>query len=473
MKASESKNLLPRPPIVAVVGHVDHGKTSLLDYIRKTNLVSREAGGITQSTGAYEIGHDGKKITFIDTPGHEAFSKMRERGAKAADVAILVVAADEGVKPQTVEAIKILRESETPFIVAITKTDKPNANVDKVKNELLSNEVLLEGLGGDVSWQAISSKTGEGIGDLLNLVLLMGEVLDLKFDKDAPASGFVIESLKDMRRGVVAHLVVVDGTLRIGDEIKTASSLGKIKVLENFLGKNIKELLPSSPASVMGFESLPLVGEEFFVGERSTESPEAVPHSKEIVTEEVEDNKIKAVLKADTSGSLEVLNQVLGHLVNVKDMSVGDVTDGDVKLAVSSGSAIVAFQVKVNKAAESLAKAHDVKIFTSDIIYKLVESLDEYAKILSGPVFSGELEVLRLFTEEGRRQVVGGRVITGAVKTGSEFSLERNSNILSQGRILNVQENKKDIIEAKEGEECGLLVELETRVRAGDKIKVV
>ncbi len=471
MKETPSKNLLPRPPIVVVVGHVDHGKTSLLDYIRDTNVVAKEAGAITQSTGAYEILHDGKRITFIDTPGHEAFSKMRERGAKAADVAILVVAADEGVKPQTLEALNILKSSETPFIVAITKIDKPNANVEKVRNELLSNGVLLEGFGGDVSWQAVSSKTGDGINELLNLILLMGEVLGLKFDPEAQAKGFVIESLKENRRGVAAYLILLDGTLNEGDEIRTPSASGKVKVLENFIGKKVKELTPSSPASVFGFESLPLAGEEFFVGELSNKT--VTTEKEELVEVPIEENRVKAVLKADTSGSLEVLNQVIGHLVKVTDMSVGGITDGDVKLAVSSGSIVAGFGVKANKAAESVAKAQSVKIFTSDIIYKLVEAIEAYTKAEAGPVFSGELEILRVFGTEGKRQIVGGRVTAGVIKTGSEINIQRGESISGVGRIINVQEKRIDVSEAKENSECGLLVDSETKIRVGDKIKAL
>ncbi len=472
MKETPSKNLLPRPPIVVVVGHVDHGKTSLLDYIRDTNVVAKEAGAITQSTGAYEILHDGKRITFIDTPGHEAFSKMRERGARAADIAILVIAADEGIKPQTLEALKILKGYETPFVVAITKIDKPNANIEKVKNELLSNGVLLEGYGGDVSWQAVSSKTGEGVNELLNLILLMGEVLGLKFDPKAHAFGFVIESLKESRRGVLAHLILMNGTLKEGDEIKTRSASGKIKVLENFLGKKVKELSPSSPASVLGFESLPSAGEEFSVGEALV-AELALPVAKEMAEEATEDNKVGAILKADTSGSLEVLSQVINHLVKVTDMSVGDITDGDVKLAVSSRSVVVGFRVKANKAAESVAKAQNVKIFTSDIIYKLVEAIEEYNKAVSGPAFFGELEILKVFGAEGKRQIVGGQVTSGIIKTGSEINIERGETISGVGRVINLQENKRDVSEVKENSECGLLVESETKIRVGDKIKAL
>jgi len=476
MRETSLKSLLPRPPIVVVVGHVDHGKTSLLDYIRKTNVVGREAGSITQSTGAYEIKHPptggGKYITFIDTPGHEAFSRMRERGAKVADIAILVVAADEGIKPQTLEALNILKNSKTPFVVAITKIDKPNANVEKVKNELLANGVLLEGYGGDISWQAISSKTGAGIDELLNFILLMGEVLDLKYDPHAPAKGFIIESLKDMRRGIIARLVLRDGVLHAGDELKTVSASGRIKILENFLGEKVSKLIPSAPASVVGFESIPLVGEEFYAGELPSLKI-IVPGKEEIEKEINEEGKINAILKADTSGSLEVLKQVIEHLINLKSISVGDITDGDVKLAVSSQSIIIGFRIKANKAAESLAKAHGIKMFVSDIIYKLVESIEIYNKEQLGPVFSGELDVLKVFGEESKRQIIGGRVAFGFIRTGSEIHIERNDSSLGVGRILNLQERKTDVSEVKEGTECGLLILSETKIRAGDKIKTL
>ena len=251
MDSKVNNKSVSRPPIVVVVGNVDHGKTSLLDYIRKTNVVSKEAGGITQSTGGYEIEHNGKKITFIDTPGHEAFSKMRERGAKVADIAILVVAGDDGFKPQTTEALDILKATETPFLVAITKADKPGFNLEKVKADLMTNGIFLEGHGGDTSWQAVSSKDGQGVNELLDLILLMGEVLDLQYDPEAPATGFVLESLKDMKKGVVAYLILKNGTLKEGDEIATPSARGKIKTLDNFLGERTKSLVPSAPASIL------------------------------------------------------------------------------------------------------------------------------------------------------------------------------------------------------------------------------
>ena len=253
-----------RPPVVVVVGHVDHGKTTLLDFIRKANVADKEAGGITQSVGAYEVEHDGKKITFIDTPGHEAFSLMREKGTAIADIAVLVVAATEGIKPQTTEVIDILKKTKTPYIVAITKIDSPNADIEKVKNELLAADVPLEGAGGDVSWQAISGKTGEGVSKLLDLIILVAEVIGLTFDPGAHANGFVLEAQKSDKRGIIAHIILKNGVLKRGDEMVTKGASSKTKILEDFTGKPVKEILPSSPATVGSFDNLPKSGDEFW-----------------------------------------------------------------------------------------------------------------------------------------------------------------------------------------------------------------
>ena len=324
--ANENKGFLPRPPIVAVMGHVDHGKTSLLDYIRKTNKAEREAGGITQSIGAYEIDvphanqpkSASRKITFIDTPGHEAFSKMRARGATVADFAILVVAADESIKPQTRESIKILKDTSTPYVVAITKIDRNNADIERVKNDLMSEEVLLEGAGGNVSWQGVSVKTGEGVKELLETILLLSEVEALQYNPLAAARGFVLESHKDSRRGVVASVIIREGVLKEGDKIATYSASGQARFLENFLGKRAKSLAPSSPASIVGFETIPKAGEEFWVGEAEA-GARADTSAKS--HEEKETGRLKVVLKAEMSGSLEALKQLIEPMAQIVEMS--------------------------------------------------------------------------------------------------------------------------------------------------------
>ncbi len=477
------KNLLPRPPIVVVMGHVDHGKTSLLDYIRKTNVVAREAGGITQATGAYEVevktgehpeGHKARKITFIDTPGHEAFSNMRSRGANIADLAILVVASDEGIKPQTKEAIKILTDTATPYVVAFTKIDKPNADLDRVKNELLSEGVMLEGYGGDISNQGVSVKTGEGIDDLLNLILLLGEVEELTYDASVPATGFILESHKENRKGIVANFILKNGTLNEGDELATISAHGKARTLENFLGKRVKQLTPSAPGVIIGFESLPKVGEEFTVGGVKPEpAARIMPVKKE--SGKKKDTRVSVILKADTSGTLEVLKQLIEPMAQIVDGSVGGVTSSDVKHAMTTGSIIMGFGVKIDKANESLALIHNVKMFMSDIIYELIKSLEAYIKGEAGPEAAGELEVLKVFNNSGKKQVAGCKVVGGVVKLGAKAVIMRNDSAgdateVGKGKISNLQSNKKDVTELKSGE-CGILFDSETPVLVGDRIK--
>ena len=464
-------NLKPRPPVVAVVGHVDQGKPALLDYVRKTNVVAKEAGGITQSIGAYEVKHSGKKITFIDTPGHEAFTHMRSHGASAADIAILVIAADEGIKQQTKEALEILRATKTPFIVAITKVDKENANVEKVKSDLLNEQVFLEGLGGDVSYQGVSPKTGEGIKELLDLILLMGEVLDLHYDPESPAKGFVIESQKEPKRGIIAHLILRDGILRQGDNIKTLTASGKIKILEDFLGQSVKVLEPSAPASIIGFEDIPSSGEEFITGDTELDAEyEDILVKKDVATNEGE--QPKAILKASSKGSLDALINLLRGEVEMVESSVGEITDNDVKLAKSTGSLIVGFEVKAGKATIQLAEAQGVAIYTSKVIYELLDAIKERKNKDKQDFEGGELEVLAKFNATASKQTVGGRVIKGKMKINTPMVIERAGEVLGKGRIKNIQLSKQDVSEVGPDNECGLVVETQITIELGDLLKI-
>ncbi|MFA5052704.1 MAG: translation initiation factor IF-2 [Parcubacteria group bacterium] len=466
--AEEEAKKEKRPPIVVVMGHVDHGKTSLLDYIRKTRVAGKEAGGITQSIGAYEIEHESNKITFIDTPGHEAFKAMRTRGATVADIAVLVVAADEGPKPQTEESIKILTESQTPYVVAITKIDSPRADTEKVKNELASKGVYLEGYGGNVSWQGVSSKTGEGVSELLDLILLLADVSELAYDPEARASGFVIESKKDSRRGIVASLILKDGTLRLGQNIVTSTTLGKIKILEDFTGKGVKELHPSAPALVVGFEDIPLAGEEFEAGEVTLTLLEAKQREKK--TEEKE-GTIAAVLKADVSGSLEVLKDVMAGKIKIVGSSAGDITDGDVKSAVAANALIIAFRTKFNsKSVEMFARNNNVKVFSSDIIYELVKSVDEYIEETSEPEIAGRMEVLAIFGKKDDNQIIGGKVVEGAIRTGRKVEIKRRGMLVGDGKIVNLQSGKKDAKEVEAPNECGILIDTVASIKVGDEL---
>ncbi|MEY4731224.1 MAG: translation initiation factor translation initiation factor [Candidatus Parcubacteria bacterium] len=486
--------LKPRPPIVVVVGHVDHGKTSLLDYIRKTNVVAREAGGITQAVGAYEIdvkaptpaqaGSGSRpqasgKITFIDTPGHEAFTQMRCRGCDVADLAILVVAADEGVKPQTQESIKILNDAKTPFIVAITKVDKSGADLDKVKNDLTAAGVLLEGYGGHVSYESISSKSGAGIPELLDLVLLAAELENLTYDPSLPAEGFVLESRMDRRRGNEASVIVKNGTLRFGDEIATPSARGKVKILENFLGESAKTLEPSSPAVIVGFESLPQVGERFAAGAGAASVATTNGNgTKQQAQTERPENSLNIILKAKDGGSLEALSQIIrsmtlaGRPPHIVAETVGDVVDNDVKLAISTKAVIASFAGRVDKAAKTLAEANAVTILSADVIYHLVKAMEDYAA--AGHVDAeGILDVLAVFNEARlNKQVIGGKVIEGVLKIRAAFEMERAGVVVGRGRVVNLQAQKEDVSQVSVGSECGLLVNASVTVQKGDKLVV-
>ena len=525
MSDSPTNNLVPRPPIVVVMGHVDHGKTTLLDYIRKTSVAAREAGGITQSIGAYEIIHkaqisadeglisadergpisanprvdphksaspEGRRITFIDTPGHEAFSKMRARGAHVADLAILVVAADDGVKPQTTESIKILHESKTPFVVAITKIDKNGADVERVKNDLANAGVLLEGYGGQVSYQPVSSKSGDHVDELLDLLLLAADVENLTYDPEAPASGFVLETKMDRRRGLEATVIVKNGTLRHGTPIATKTAQGNIRILENFIGEVRKELSPSAPALVIGFESLPQVGEEFSSGTmpelldaaikgnstRTTTAANVAPDERP--------NCLRIIVKASDTGSLEALYGIIHAMAESKPIqivgdAVGEVNDNDIRLAMSTKAMVIAFKCKADKTAKMLADVNGIRIISSEIIYDLTRAIEEYLTEQAKPKSEGELEVLAVFNaEKQEKQVVGGRVTHGVVRNKTQFTLMRGSTSLTtgegvpagKGRIGNLQQEKKDAHEVREGNECGLLVSADTMVKIGDKIVV-
>lgn len=468
----------PRPPVVVVMGHVDHGKTTLLDTLRNTSIAEREAGGITQSTAAYEVERNGKTITFIDTPGHQAFSKMRQRGAQVADVAILIIAADDGVKPQTKEAITILQEAKLPFVVAINKIDKQNADIERTKQDLLSNGVYLEKLGGDVPWTLISAKGGEGIEELLDLILLVDEMNQKTYDPAQPARGFVLEARVDGKRGIVVWGVMKEGTLHVGDEIATPSAQGKIKGIDDFLGKRIKKAIPSNPVVILGFNELPAVGEEFFGGElalqeRENTLPEVPEPQSSEITEKEDRAQIHIVLKADTSGSLEALSHVVGALSNDEASfhcvyeGVGDITDGDVKAAQPTQALIVGFNVKAGKAAENLARSQQITIVTSNIIYRIVEALEEKLQSLVQTNENGMLEVLATFSQQGKKQVVGGKIISGILSVRQRFDIKREEEIVGQGRVTNIQQNKVDCRQVREGE-CGISVETAETIQKGD-----
>ncbi len=498
-KISAQTALMARPPIVVVMGHVDHGKTTLLDYIRKANIAAREAGGITQATAAYEIEHrpagaaandPARKITFIDTPGHEAFTAMRSRGAQAADIAVLVVAADEGVKPQTKEAIRIIEESKTPYIVAINKVDKTGGSVEKAVNDLMAAGVMLEGYGGQVSYHAVSAKTGVGVNDLLDLVILAADMENLTYDPSAPAEGFVLEAKRDPKRGIEATVIVKNGTLRRGDAVHTPSVMGKVKILEDFLGKTAAELAPSAPAIIIGFEKIPRVGEVFDAdgngghsgGASAAPSGKGHPAAAAGKLGRSKPNTLNLILKASDAGSLEALSVVLrgvketgGRELNIIEEGVGDITDGDVRHAIATQATIVGFKNRVEKGARVLADAQSVTVITSEIVYDLADTIAEYLGSGASGAAEGELEVLAVFNQEKfQKQLVGGRVTSGTFRPKAAFDIVRGASgaAVGHGKVLGMREKKSEIFQADKGKEIGVLVDSQTLVQVGDKLSI-
>jgi len=466
-----------RPPIVVILGSVDHGKTTLLDYIRKTNIADREAGGITQSIGSYEIEHNGEKITFIDTPGHAAFTKMRARGCYCADIGILMIAADDGIKPQTEESIKILRESKIPFIVAINKIDTPGANVEKIKNELIQKNVLLENYGGDVSFQEISAKTGKGVSDLLDLILLAAEVEELEYKPDGPVTGFILESKLDQRRGIIATAIITNGTLRKGETIGAGAAGGRVKALTDFLGRRIDSATASSPVQILGFESLPQIGDRL--------APERISVSKEREKTDSlplkDEPAVKIILRADVAGSLEALSETIQGLVQtlfeskddypkiyIIDEAVGDITDGDVKLAISTGALIVGFKTKTTKAAENLARGQKVRIINSGVIYDLIKTLEEDLEKLKQRAVAGKLEIMAIFGKKDGQQIIGGKISEGMIRNQTVLDIRRGDNIIGTGKIINLQQGKENAQTVESGKECGLLFDSKNNIKVGD-----
>lgn len=468
--------------MVVVLGHVDHGKTSILDFIRKTKVAEKESGGITQHVGAYEIEHQAKKITFIDTPGHEAFSQIRSRGAKVADIAILVVAGDEGVKPQTKEAILHIKKAGIPLILALNKMDKPGADSKKVARELVKEDILVEGMGGKIPTVEVSAKTGQGISDLLEMILLLAEMENLKTDISKPAQGVIIECCLTSQRGNMVTLLLREGKLNSGQIIGTASAFGRIKTLENFQGEQISEASPSQPVLVLGFENAPKVGEEFKIFS-SVEEAKANVKTKEkggpeVINVQEGQKVLNLVLKADVSGSLEAIEEVLKNLpqdrviLRILKGEAGEINETDVKLARQAKAKILGFRVKVNPVAESLADREKIRIMKFDVIYDLVEGVRKYMEKLFEPetvrTDLGKIKTLVIFLTEKNRQIVGGKVIEGQVKKGALIEVVRDGEIKGKGRMISLQRNKKDIESAPKGEEVGILYEGSEKIEKDD-----
>lgn len=481
---------IKRSPIVVVMGHVDHGKSTLLDFIRETHVVDSEKGGITQHLGAYEVekvvGGEKKYITFLDTPGHAAFSAIRERGAIIADLAILVVSAEEGVKTQTLEALNAILTAGKPYIVAINKIDRPNANVERTKQSLAENNVLVESYGGKIPSVEISAKTGQGVEDLLDLIVLVSDLENLTGEDKGNAEGYILETKRDPKVGVVATLIIKNGKLNTGDFLVTQNISTKIKKLENYRGETVKAASLSAPVRVYGFTDVPPAGETFMSFSDKKQAEKAAESYSPITTSAAETVAksfyLPVVLKADVTGSLDALRKEV-QKIEIADAAfrviaegLGAISENDVKLALGSkDSLIVGFNVKLERPAADLAERQGVTIETNDIIYKLTEwlteKLEERRPKATVEVAIGEAKILKFFSQTKDKQVVGGQVTTGEIKRGREIKIIRRGTEIGRGRINDLEQNKQKVGTVEEGKQFGSVVESKWTIAPGDVIQ--
>jgi len=482
-------DLITRAPIIVVMGHVDHGKTKLLDAIRQTDVVAGEAGGITQHIGAYQIIHKNKPITFIDTPGHEAFTAMRNRGARIADIAILVVAADDGVKPQTVEAFRIIEAAKIPFVVAINKIDKPEANIDMVKRELGEQlNIVPEDWGGKTICMPISAKNNTGINELLDMLLLTAEMeaKNIQANPKASASGTIIESHIDRGQGPVATVLIQNGTLSVGDPMVFNGLLyGKVRALENYIGKNVKEALPSMPVKIIGLKMAPVVGDIMQIGQGEKIKASKIFSRGAETTKPKEEKKvavdvksINLLIKSDVLGSGEAIEGSLAKIdqeevkINIISKGLGNITEGDITRAEDSKARILGFNVKMTPMAEKLAREKNVEVRSYKIIYELINDLkaevDSLIESKMVRVDLGRMKVLAIFRTEKSSQIVGGRVIDGKVETNSLIEVMRDKQIMAEGRLAKLQIAKQDVSTVDVNQECGISFEGKPIIQVDD-----
>ncbi|HEY3565857.1 MAG TPA: translation initiation factor IF-2, partial [Casimicrobiaceae bacterium] len=492
---------LPRPPVVTVMGHVDHGKTSLLDTIRRARVASGEAGGITQHIGAYHVDTPKGTITFLDTPGHEAFTAMRARGAKVTDIVVLVVAADDGVMPQTKEAIAHAKAGNVPLVVAMNKIDKPDANPDRVKQELVAESVLPEEYGGDVQFVPVSAKTGQGIDDLLDAVLLQAEVLELKAPKDAPAKGIVIESRLDKGRGPVATVLVHSGTLKRGDVVLAGAVFGRVRAMTDENGKPVAEAGPAIPVEIQGLSDVPLAGEEVLAlgDERKAREIALFRQGKfrdvklakqqaaklENMFEQMGESGVKTltlIIKADVQGSYEALQQALTKLstdevkVNIVHAGVGGITESDINLALASKAVVIGFNVRADAQARKLAETSGVEIRYYDIIY---EAVDDVKAAMSGMLAPeqkenrlGLVEVREVYRISKVGTVAGCYVLEGVVRRGAKVRVLRDNVVVHDGELDSLKRFMDDVREVQAGFECGLSIKNYNDIQQKDQLEV-
>ncbi|OBZ96981.1 translation initiation factor IF-2 [Pararhizobium polonicum] len=499
---NDDGDMQPRPPIVTIMGHVDHGKTSLLDAIRKTHVVSGEAGGITQHIGAYQVEQNGHKITFIDTPGHAAFTAMRARGAQATDIAILVVAADDSVMPQTIESISHAKAAGVPIIVAINKIDKHEADPQKVRNQLLQHEVFVETMGGEVLDVEVSAKTGLGLDKLLEAILLQAEILDLRADADRTAEGTVVEAQLDRGRGAVATVLVHKGTLKPGQIIVAGDQWGRVRALVNDKGEHVKEAPPSMPVEILGLSGTPQAGDKFAVVENESRAREISEYRQRLTRDKavarasgqrgsleqmmmtLQNTGLKEfplVIKGDVQGSIEAIAGALDKLgtdevrARIVHSGAGGITESDISLAEASNAAIIGFNVRANAQARTAAERAGIEIRYYNIIYDLVDDVKAAMSGLLSPerreTFLGNAEILEVFNITKTGKVAGCRVIEGKVERGAGVRLVRDNVVIHEGKLKTLKRFKDEVSEVPMGQECGMAFENYEDIRAGDTIE--
>lgn len=493
------EDLQERPPVVTIMGHVDHGKTTLLDTIRKTNVASGEAGGITQAIGAYQIEYNGKKITFIDTPGHAAFTEMRARGASITDIVIIIVAADDGVMPQTKEAIDHAKAAGVPIIVAVNKIDKPTANVERVLTEMSANGLQPEAWGGDIMFVNLSAVTGEGIDDLLERILLLSEVSELKANPNRYAMGTVIESKLDKSSGVVTNLLIQNGTLRLGDPIVVGTISGRVRTLKNDKGENLVEALPSMPVSITGLPESPAAGDKFMAFESEKKAKKVAEQRQEIEKEkrnkpktaisltdlfnraEQGEKEINIILKADVKGSEEAVKNSLlkldveGIKINVIRSGIGAISESDISLAAASNAIIIGFNIRPDHKITEVAKDKGIDIRLYDIIYKVVEEMEAALRGKLEPEYEeivlGEAEVRKIFKFSKVGTIAGSYVTSGVIKRNSKARVIRDGVVVIDSTIASLAREKDQTKEVKQGLECGITIENFNDIKEKDIIE--
>lgn len=486
-----TENIIERSPVVAIMGHVDHGKSTLLDYIRKTNIVDGEAGGITQHISTYEVSlEDGQRITFLDTPGHAAFDQMRHRGGAVADIAILIVSAEDGVKMQTKHAIEVIQKNNIPYIVAINKVDKPNANVEKVKSDLLEAGIYVEGYGGSVPVCPISAKVGTGVDELLQTLLLVAEMEEMTGDKSKLASGFVIESHRDPKTGISATLVIKNGSVSKGQFVVVDDCITPTRMLQDFKGVAIDEAYFSTPVRLVGFNTMPAVGSTFSTYDSKKEAEAAIAEFKEIKEELLERRGniqvpfgtalVPIILKTDVAGTAEAISGEIEKLTT-KDVifkiiksETGNINESDIKIALSDESTlIIGFHVDEDKAIKLINDYETVNIHKFDIIYKLTEWLEdiyEERRIKKEvDVEKGQIKILKCFSKQKHKAVIGGEIISGALEAGEQIKIMRRDTEVGRGVITGLQSGKAAVQRVQDaGTQCGILTESKTEIAEGD-----